>query len=49
MDEIVKLQKEKDMEDIDNIIIPVGGGGLASGVAAYLKESGTSMKPIVLD
>ncbi len=35
-----------DLKDADNIIIPVGGGGLASGVAAYLKETGSSAKII---
>lgn len=36
----------KDIDKIDNIIIPVGGGGLASGVAAYLKETGSKAKII---
>ena len=30
----------------DNVIIPVGGGGLASGIATYLKESGSKAKII---
>lgn len=36
----------KEMQDADNVIIPVGGGGLASGIAAYLKESGSPAKII---
>ena len=36
----------KEMQDADNVIIPVGGGGLASGIAAYLKESGSKAKII---
>lgn len=36
----------EDISDADNIIVPVGGGGLASGIAAYIKESGSGAKVI---
>ena len=34
----------EELNSADNIIIPVGGGGLASGVAAYLKETNSPTK-----
>ena len=36
----------EELNSADNIIIPVGGGGLASGVAAYLKETNSPTKII---
>ena len=42
----IAVELLKEMQDADNVIIPVGGGGLASGIAAYLKESGSSAKII---
>ncbi len=42
----IALEIYKEMDDIDNIIIPVGGGGLASGVASYFKEAGCKAKII---
>ena len=42
----IAIEILKDIEKIDNIIIPVGGGGLASGVAAYIKETNNSAKII---
>ena len=36
----------EELPDADNIIVPIGGGGLASGVAAYVKESGFDTKVI---
>ena len=42
----IAIEILKDIEKIDNIIIPVGGGGLASGIAAYIKETNNSAKII---
>lgn len=36
----------EELNSADNIIIPVGGGGLASGIAAYLKETNSPTKII---
>lgn len=36
----------QELPDADNIIVPVGGGGLASGIAAYVKEAGYKAKVI---
>ncbi len=36
----------QDITDVDNVIVPVGGGGLVSGICAYLKESGSKAKII---
>lgn len=36
----------QELPDVDNIIVPVGGGGLASGIAAYVKEAGYKAKVI---
>lgn len=34
----IGLELRRQMEDLDAIVLPVGGGGLASGVAGYLKS-----------
>lgn len=36
----------EELPNVDNIIVPVGGGGLASGIAIYVKESGSKCKVI---
>ncbi|MCX7770252.1 MAG: threonine ammonia-lyase [Proteobacteria bacterium] len=36
----------KDLPEITDVIIPVGGGGLISGISAYLKEKKPSVKII---
>ena len=33
-----KVMKEKNINDIDNILISVGGGGLISGVGSFIKQ-----------
>ncbi len=35
-----------ELPDADNIIVPIGGGGLISGVLSYIKESGSKAKVI---
>lgn len=42
----IAAEISEDISDADNIIVPVGGGGLASGIAAYIKESGSGAKVI---
>ncbi|MFO7245663.1 MAG: threonine ammonia-lyase [Thermaerobacter sp.] len=34
----VGLEILADMDDVDQIVVPVGGGGLISGIAAYVKQ-----------
>ena len=34
----VALEIAQDLNDIDTVIVPVGGGGLISGIASYLKS-----------
>ena len=34
----VALEILEDLDDVDLIVVPVGGGGLISGIAAYVKE-----------
>ena len=36
----------EELYDADNIIVPIGGGGLASGISCYAKESGFKGKII---
>ena len=38
------LEIQKDISDVANVVIPVGGGGLAGGVALALKERRPSVK-----
>ncbi len=42
----VALEVMKETEDFDYIIVPVGGGGLISGIAAYLRGMGYKGKII---
>lgn len=42
----IAAEISEDISDADNIIVPVGGGGLASGIAAYIKESESGAKVI---
>ena len=36
----------EELQDVDNILIPVGGGGLASGISSYFKEKNHNAKII---
>lgn len=36
----------QELPDADNIIVPIGGGGLASGISSYVKEAGFGAKVI---
>ncbi|MEO1203774.1 MAG: threonine ammonia-lyase, biosynthetic, partial [Pseudomonadota bacterium] len=38
-----ELLKQADAP-IDAVVVPIGGGGLAAGIAAYLKQRGTSIR-----
>jgi len=42
----VALELLEDLPDLDTVLIPVGGGGLASGMAIALKESKPSIRVI---
>lgn len=42
----VALELLEDIPDLDTVLIPVGGGGLISGMAAALKESRPSIRVI---
>jgi len=42
----VALELLEDLPDLDTVLIPVGGGGLASGMAIALKESRPSIRVI---
>lgn len=42
----VGLELLEDLPDLDTVVIPVGGGGLISGMAAALKESKPSIRII---
>lgn len=35
-----------EMDDIDQIIVPIGGGGLISGIGAYIKETNPKIRVI---
>jgi threonine dehydratase len=37
------------LPDLEQIFIPIGGGGLASGVCQYIKGKGLSVKPIAVE
>ena len=39
----IAIELEKQLKQIDYILVPVGGGGLISGIAGYLKEKETSV------
>jgi threonine dehydratase len=40
----IGLEISEDLADIDAVIVPVGGGGLIAGIAAYLKASGRAVE-----
>lgn len=40
------VEKHKDQEAVDYIFLPIGGGGLASGVGAYFKQHSPTTKVI---
>lgn len=42
----IGLELRRQVEDLDAIVLPVGGGGLASGVAGYLKSVSTDVEVI---
>ena len=39
----VAVELERQLDRIDIVLVPVGGGGLMSGMAGYLKESNSSL------
>ncbi len=42
----IGIELERQLGDIDRVIVPVGGGGLISGIAGYLKDAMPSIKII---
>jgi threonine dehydratase len=42
----VAVELDRQLEYFDTVLLPVGGGGLASGVAGYLKEGGGEVEVI---
>lgn len=42
----IELLKQFEQEQIDAVFVPVGGGGLISGIGAYLKESSPNTRII---
>jgi threonine dehydratase len=42
----IGLEILEDMEDVDTVIIPMGGGGLISGVATAIKETRPSVRVV---
>ncbi len=42
----IALEILREMPDVDNIILPIGGGGLAAGVSSYIKDNGSKAKII---
>lgn len=42
----VGLELSKQLEQIDNVLVPIGGGGLISGIGAYVKHINPDVKII---
>ncbi len=42
----IALELERQLETIDVVFVPIGGGGLMSGIAGYLKRANASVKTI---
>ena len=42
----IGLEMEQQAEDLDSVVVSVGGGGLISGVSAYLKKKNPSIRII---
>ncbi len=42
----IGLELENQLDSIDTVLLPIGGGGLISGVASYLKERNKDIKII---
>src|SRR5258708_34245299 len=34
----IAVELLRDLEDVDTVLVPIGGGGLVGGIALYLKE-----------
>ena len=39
-----RLEIYEELKDVDYVLVPVGGGGLISGIAGYLKGVNPSIK-----
>ena len=39
-----RLEIYEELKDVDYVLVPVGGGGLISGIAGYLKSVNPSIK-----
>ena len=44
MEYVLRLEILEDLPDVDTIFVPVGGGGLISGIAVYVKAIKPSVK-----
>ena len=42
----IGLEVLSEMDDIDQVIVPIGGGGLISGIGAYVKETNPKIRVI---
>jgi threonine dehydratase len=42
----IAVELLRDLEDIDTVLVPIGGGGLIGGIAMYLKERRPKVKVI---
>ncbi|HHI00109.1 MAG: threonine/serine dehydratase [Thermococcus sp.] len=42
----IAIELERQLEEIDAVLVPVGGGGLISGIAGYLKEKAENVEII---
>lgn len=42
--ECCRIEIFEDLPDVDNVLVPVGGGGLIGGIAAYLKGVNPKIK-----
>ncbi len=42
----IALEILKDLPDLDTILVPIGGGGIISGISTFVKESGSKARVI---
>src|ERR1700682_1755121 len=42
----IAVELLRDLEDVDTVLVPIGGGGLIGGIALYLKEKRPRVKVI---
>src|SRR5947209_19722686 len=42
----IAVELLRDLEDVDTVLVPIGGGGLIGGISLYLKERRPNIKVI---